>query len=160
MSTSLKHTPYDGSSEPFIIGLSPLDLENWIEVDEHLPRYLQEKQIAFDERAQRVFVAEHGTETAQREVLDLLVVYLLENFPQVYSRAGNVITVSNTQFQVDLDDTSMSDLWKASFLVQEDLVIMRKSEEGWRLVTACVCFPSSWILVEKFSKPMHEIQST
>jgi hypothetical protein len=30
------HTPYDGSSKPFTIGLKPLDLNAWIEVDDHL----------------------------------------------------------------------------------------------------------------------------
>ena len=26
-------TPYDGSTKPFTVGLKPLDLDNWIEID-------------------------------------------------------------------------------------------------------------------------------
>src|SRR5262245_39848851 len=42
MSTRL-HTPYDGSSKLFQIGLKPLDPAEWIEVDGRLPEYLVEK---------------------------------------------------------------------------------------------------------------------
>jgi hypothetical protein len=41
--------------------------------------------------------------------------------------------------------------------VPEDLVLMRKGDDGWRLAAASVCFPSSWTLREKFGRPMHEI---
>ena len=30
------HTPYDGSSKLFSVGLKPLDFDRWIEVDEFL----------------------------------------------------------------------------------------------------------------------------
>ena len=34
MTVSPTHTPYDGTSRPFTIGLKPLDPENWIEIDD------------------------------------------------------------------------------------------------------------------------------
>ncbi len=39
----MKHTPYDGSSKPFTIGLVQLEPERWIEPDDALDYYLQEK---------------------------------------------------------------------------------------------------------------------
>src|SRR5690606_30629441 len=42
----------------------------------------------------------------------------------------------------------------ASLSIQEDLVLMRKSEDGWRLAAASLCFPSSWSLAEKFGRPL------
>ncbi len=55
--------------------------------------------------------------------------------------------------------TAFSDapLVAASLLVQEDLILMRKGENGWRLAAGSLCFPSSWSLTEKFGKPLHEI---
>jgi hypothetical protein len=50
-------------------------------------------------------------------------------------------------------------LHQAALRVQEDLVLMRKGEAGWRLAAASVCFPSSWNLREKFRRPMHEIHA-
>ena len=52
---------------------------------------------------------------------------------------------------------SLPPLHIASLLVQEDLILMRRSENGWRLAAGSLCFPSSWKLTEKFGKPMHEI---
>ncbi|MET0607103.1 MAG: DUF3445 domain-containing protein, partial [Beijerinckiaceae bacterium] len=42
-------------------------------------------------------------------------------------------------------------------LVQDDLCLMRNCIDGWRLVAASLCFPSSWSLQEKFDRPMDAI---
>ena len=41
--------------------------------------------------------------------------------------------------------------------MQEDLIVMRRGEDGWRLAAGSLCFPSSWLLTEKFGKPMSAI---
>jgi len=51
------HTPYDGSAEPFAIGLRQLNLADWIEVDGALFRYLDEKERLWRDARERVFVA-------------------------------------------------------------------------------------------------------
>ena len=78
---TLTHTPYDGSAKPFTIGLKPLDLAQWIEVDRHRDAYLAEKRRLYAEIPGKVFVAEHGTEAAQQEVLELIVGHLQRHFP-------------------------------------------------------------------------------
>ncbi|MEM9277102.1 MAG: DUF3445 domain-containing protein [Pseudomonadota bacterium] len=153
-----KHTPYDGSTSSFAIGLMPLALENWIEVDDHLPRYLAEKQKLMGQIPDRVWAGDFSSETAQQEVLDLLVPYLRERFPEIYSQTGNLVSIKDAG-DVDLGDVSRPPLLTAAYLVQEDLVIMRKTEAGWRLVAASVCFPSSWVLREKIGKVMHDIHA-
>ena len=50
-------------------------------------------------------------------------------------------------------------LWTAARLVQEDLVLMRRGDAGWRLAAASLCFPSSWKLAEKFGRPIHEVHA-
>ena len=45
----------------------------------------------------------------------------------------------------------------ASLMVQDDLILMRRGEDGWRLAAGSLCFPSSWSLTEKFGKPLHRI---
>ena len=66
------HTPYDGSSTPFTIGLKPLDPTAWIEVDSHLEAQLAEKDRLEAGHGATVFAAEPGSEDAQREVLTLI----------------------------------------------------------------------------------------
>lgn len=154
------HTPYDGSSKLFTIGVKPLDPAGWIEIDDHLLPYLAEKRRLYAEIPERVFVEEAGTREAQQEVLDLLGSYLLEKFPDIYRQGDTGIEVvaapDRPAIPSGLEDAP---LVAASLLVQEDLILMRRDESGWRLVAGSLCFPSSWVLVEKFGRPLQDIHA-
>ncbi len=154
----LAHTPYDGSSTPFTIGLRPLDPAEWIEVDERLVEQLALKEQLLATRYSDVVVAEPGTEAAQSEVLDLLVEHLPRRFPSIYRREGGSIAILPAGRSVDLAGAGPP-LVAAARLVQEDLVLMRRSEAGWRLAAAVLCFPSSWTLTEKFGRPLDDIHA-
>ncbi len=174
---SFLHTPYDGSSKPFTIGLTQLDVKDWIEVDENWPAYLAEKRRLYAEMPEKVIVSEAGSEAAQEEVLAILTAHLATNSPlNRHLGEGRGPASFGTAFlEEKLDpglrrDDGLRDgaeelkgllrntaIARAALLVQEDLVLMRKSPEGWRLVAASLCFPSAWNLLEKFRKPLHEI---
>lgn len=151
------HTPYDGSSTPFTIGLKPLDPAAWIEVDGYLEAQLAEKGRLEAEHGASVFAAEPGTEAAQREVLSLLIEHLPARFPEIYRRAGDTMYVASSGRAIDLANPGVPPLKIAARLVQEDLVLMRRGENGWRICAASLSFPSSWSLAEKFGKPLREI---
>lgn len=150
-------TPYDGSSPLFRIGLKPLDLSEWIDVDGNLAAYLAEKDRLRVAHPADTFVAEAGTEDAQAEVLDLLVEHLPRRFPAIYRRDGDAVTIVPTRTTVALGATPP--LLAAARLVQEDLVLMRRGESGWRLAAGSLSFPSSWRLTEKFGRPIHEVHA-
>ncbi|MER8437266.1 DUF3445 domain-containing protein [Mesorhizobium sp. M1312] len=152
------YTPYDGSSKLFAIGLKPLDFDRWIEVDGHLLPYLAEKRRLYTEIPGSVFVEEDGTRNAQRELLDLLGAHLLAKYPDLYRRSGTGIEVIGTEAGT-AGGFSDAPLVAASLLVQEDLILMRRDESGWRLVAGSLCFPSSWSLIEKFGRPLQEIHA-
>ena len=137
------HTPYDGSAKPFTIGLKPLDLARWLEVDRHREAYLAEKRRLYAEIPGKVLVAEEGTEAAQQEVLQLIIGHLRRYFPELEADASE----------------GSSPLRAASLLVQEDLVLMRRGEDSWRLAAGSLCFPSSWSLEEKFGRPLQDIHT-
>ena len=151
------HTPYDGSSKLFTIGLKPLEFERWIEVDEFLLPHLGEKQRLYAEIPEKVFVEEDGTRDAQREVLDLLVAHLEAVHAGTHRGDGAVpigFAGTNDRLPPDLREAPLA---KASLLVQEDLILMRRDERGWRLAAGSLCFPASGSLREKFGKPLQEI---
>lgn len=152
------HTPYDGSSKLFAIGLKPLDFGGWIEVDRHLLFHLAEKRRLYAEIPGSVFVEEGGTRDAQREVLDLLGAHLLAKYPDIYRRSSAGIEVIGAETGT-ASGFSDAPLVAASLLVQEDLILMRRDESGWRLVAGSLCFPSSWSLIEKFGRPLQEIHA-
>ncbi|SFK55794.1 Protein of unknown function [Pseudovibrio ascidiaceicola] len=152
------HTPYDGSKRPFTVGLEPLDLREWIEPDEFLTAHLDEKERLIADPKRFVFAAEADTEAAQREVADLLAVHLLDQFPSIYERhSDNSLSVKNAGKRVELSFCAEPPLLAISRVVQEDLVLMRKGDDGYRLVAASLCFPSSWSLAEKFGGSMSAI---
>ena len=155
---SFSHAPYDGSSNPFTIGLTPLDMGEWMETDAALPEYLYEKERLYSAHPDVVFAEEPQTRESQTEVLEALAAWLYENRPQTYSCAGNKIFIAGSGREIVLNDNTPP-LLTAARLVQEDLVIMRKGDTGWRLAAASLSFPSSWSLREKFGRPMHEIHA-
>ncbi len=153
------HTPYDGSSPPFHIGLSRLDPAEWIDADGLLPTYLDEKERLAASVPEQVFVAESAAWAAQSEVLELLAAHLPARFPEIYRRIDRHLEILPARRRVWLDDARHAPLRIAARLVQEDLLIMRRDARGWRLVTGSLSFPSSWHLGEKFGKLMHEIHA-
>ncbi|RDJ08887.1 heme-dependent oxidative N-demethylase family protein [Rhizobium grahamii] len=141
------YTPYDGSARPFTIGLMPLDLARWIEPDGDWGRYIGEKRRLLEAHRDEIFMAEGGTEGTQQEAYDLLRAHLAERHPGLSDDTANAA------------DTNAPPLLRAGLLVQDDLVIMRRKEDGWHLVAGFVAFPSSWSLQEKFGRPMQAIHA-
>lgn len=152
------HTPYDGSSPLFEIGLKRLDLNDWIEPDAHLAAYLDQKDRLAAVHPEEVFAAERGSEAAQAEVLALLVDHLPKRFPQIYRHSGDTIEIIPAGRRIELQ-ADEAPLRIASRLVQEDLLILQRGEDGWRLTAASLSFPSSWRLADKIGRPMDEIHS-
>jgi dimethylamine monooxygenase subunit A len=150
MSLPPLHTPYDGSSKPFSIGLKPLNLAEWIEVGDDLDMYLAEKRRLYATVPDKVFVEEPDTREAQREVLDLIEAHLARYHPELLERL---------RADTRTGDAAEPPLLTASLLVPEDLILMRRGENGWRLAAGSLCFPSSWSLREKFGRPLHEIHA-
>ena len=179
------HTPYDGSSKPFTIGLAQLDEAQWLDEDENFAHYHEEKLNLYKSLPDKVLVEDEGTREAQSEVLAIVVEHLLKKYPNIYSLHDNTISITPTTvilaqagtqlpYRVELPkpvprlrgddgqvggDLALSPLAIAALLIQEDLVLMRKSAVGWKLVAASLCFPSAWDLLEKFKRPLHEIHA-
>ncbi len=152
----LAHTPYDGSATPFTIGLKRLDAADWIETDDRLESFLAEKDRHFAERRAQVFAEEAQTRDAQREVLEKLLSHLAGHHANTHMVSDGAVTVAGRRIPLDSADPP---LMIASRLVQEDLVLMRRGESGWRLAAASLCFPSSWCLAEKFARPIEDIHA-
>lgn len=153
------HTPYDGSSKLFTIGLKPLEFERWIEIDEFLLPHLAEKQRLYTEIPEKVFVEEDDTRDAQGEVLGLLVAHLAARHQATHSDSGTEVVGLEGGLGGLAPALREAPLVRASLLVQEDLILMRRDERGWRLAAGSLCFPSSWSLREKFGKPLQEIHA-
>ena len=125
----------------FRIGLKPLNLAQWFEVDDQMEPYRAEKDRLTASQGDAVFREETGTAQAQAEV-----------------RALTTDNLTRHHAHIPLPpDSGGADLLEAARLVQEDLLLLRRDNSGWRLVAAALHFPSSWSLAEKFSLPLDQI---
>lgn len=154
----LAHTPYDGSSKPFTIGLRPLDPTRWIEPDDQLAPFLAEKHRLFADQRTDVFAARDDTSASQSEIRDTLANYLTQTYPDLYATDGAGVTITPLQRHVAFDD-QFPPLMQAALLVQDDLALMRRFDDGWRLAAAAICFPSTWSLREKFDRTLADIHA-
>lgn len=151
------HTPYDGSSKLFAIGLKPLDPAAWIEIDGAYDAQMREKRRLFATIPEDIFFEEPDTREAQGEVLKLLRRHIARAFPERFQETCKGIAISGHPALITEMLQSLPPLHAAALLVQEDLILMRRGANGWRLAAGALCFPSSWSLREKFGKPLQEI---
>jgi hypothetical protein len=139
------------------IGLGPLaDPERWLAPDERLHAQLDEKDRLIAAYPNQVFMAQPDTTEAQREIDTLLRTHLLSAFPETYKADGDAIIVGGNRVERRTDGKLLQD---AARLVADDLVLMRKREDGWTLAAASLCFPTFWNLAEKFGRPITAIHA-
>ncbi len=141
------------------MGLKALNAKDWIEIDEHFAEELALKDKLLKKQYSDVFASLPESRPSQKEVLDLLLNHLLQQFPQYYRQQGTTIENITTGQVWDVADFEAAPLDLAGRLVQEDLLLMQPSPEGYRLVAASLCFPSRWRLREKLGRPLTQIHS-
>lgn len=139
------------------MGLKPLQLQDWIEIDAAFAEQLSRKQALLTQRYNDVFVQLPHSEAAQQEVLQLLIAHLLHYFPQHYQQQGHNLHNRITDQEWCIADFGANPLDLAGRLVQEDLCLMLPIENQYVLAAASVCFPSRWSLQEKFGQPIADI---
>ncbi len=148
--------PYDLSSRLFQIGTKPLDPANWLEPDSAMGAQLEEKALLWRENFGDVFAGHKASRPAQSELLALLANYLPDRFPDLWQREGQGLRLVPTGAIIALDQHE-SPLLTAARLVQDDLLLLERDTDGWRLVAGALAFPSSWLLAEKIGRPLDSI---
>lgn len=150
-----KYTPYAKASS-FVIGLSALDPTHWIEPDEDLGVFLDEKARLRETLFDAIFRQVDGSESGQRECLDLLIAHLTEDHPELYKRSGDCLEFAGRSVDLTSDEPP---LLTAGSLIQDDLVILSRRDTGWHVVAGYVAFPSAWSLAEKIGHPMETVHA-
>lgn len=152
------YTPFEAPYR-MAMGLMGLKPEEWIEVDEDLSADLREKRRLLAERPGEVYRELPGSASAQQELLDLLVGHLVEHFPEHYAVDDGALSVPALAETWDLENPGIAALELAGRLVQEDLCLMQRDTQEWRLTGALVCFPTRWRMVEKIGLPLDAIHA-
>lgn len=115
------------------MGLRPLDLTSWFEVDDYWDAHLVAKREVLEEHFDDVVALRDECHDAATELRD-----------EIAARTGATPSDEHP-------------LIAASRLVPDDLCIMQKDGAEWRLTGAVVCFPSRWNLSSKLGAHLSEI---
>jgi hypothetical protein len=124
------------------MGLRPLELAAWLEVDEHYEEELALKTQLLDEKYEVVVATEPEGDEASVELLG----EIREN-----------LRVHHAGVATPPDEGEHA-IVAASRLVQEDLCVLVR-DDAWRLRAACVCFPSRWDLATKIGTTLDDIHA-
>lgn len=141
------YEPYLEASGTFRwrLGLRPLDLEHWIEIDDRYDDEIAQKHQVMRRHPGTAFLVDDdaATTAACEEVRDLVVEHLRT---RVGGRLADV-----------RPDGGLHPLDAAARLVQEDLVVMVERDGELVCTGGSVCFPNRWDLASKLGLPMRDI---
>ena len=147
-----KSVPYAALGERRLPGIAPLDWGDWIVVDDAYGGQMARRETLLSERREAVLALDESALAAARELLDKVLGLVLARGD--FARAGEVVTCPDgRRVVIDRDDP----LGTLGRLVQEDFCLLDKRGEEHVLVGAVLCFPASWMLAEKFMRPLIDI---
>ncbi|EFL90737.1 conserved hypothetical protein [Ahrensia sp. R2A130] len=140
---------------PFAIGLKPIDGQPWLVMDEDVEPFRAEKLTLYDTAFHDVNMGRSDTLAAQEEVARLIrdALHLIPASPWKFETYGT----ATKDGEVRIEANPSHPISAAALLVPDDLLLMRREEDGWRLVAGSLAFPSSWRFKDKFDKTMERI---
>jgi hypothetical protein len=142
-------TPYRLS-----MGLMSLRQEEWFDVDGELAADLAEKDRLLAEMHDDVYVELPQSAPAQTELWHHVVDNLAAHHPDHFEVAGAGVRLPVLGRTIEPESGYLE---ATSRLVQEDLCLMERDEEAWRMTAGCVCFPTRWNLPSKLGQALDKI---
>jgi hypothetical protein len=143
-------TPYDVTALRPLPGIAPLDMAEWLLVDEAFAAQMLERARLLAERRADVLAVTEGAGPAVDELLQFVLDWLAKNGSDYEIFANEVRRPDGVTVPVCRADPMLT----LGHLVQEDLCIMEKRGEEHVLTAAVLCFPASWRLAEKIGRPL------
>jgi hypothetical protein len=139
-SSSFPYIPLEPKGWRMAMGLRPLDLTKWLEVDASRDEELALKRELLASSYDVVVATNPDGNEGCSELLNEVLTFLSQQYPELST------------------DTVATDhpIVSAARLVQEDLCVLVRSD-AWRLQAACVCFPSRWSLATKIGTTLDDI---
>lgn len=146
-------TPHDIYQPKPLPGIAPLDMADWLHVDEAFPAQMAERSRLIAQRPADVLAQAESARPAAEELLDFVLEWL-GLYGQRY-RVGAQLVRRPDGVEVPLDRAQP--MRTLGHLVQEDLCLLEKHGAEHVLTAAVLCFPASWRLADKIGRPLTAI---
>ncbi len=147
--TDLPYKPWMSPATNRLPGIQPVGSPQWIERDDMFNLQIGYRDWLVTHHKDRVINYGH----ANIAVMDELYQTILTGLDDTYQIKQNSI-IRPDGFDVPTNTHPMDCLAR---LIQEDLLILEKHQDGYILSGGILCFPASWTLSEKVGKPLDRI---
>jgi hypothetical protein len=142
-----KSIPFDVLSEKPLPGISPLDPDQWLMMDDAYVAQMALRQELITTKRDQVISIDRAAMPAARELLGQVVDYFTRTGVMQHVD-GVVQTPDGRCVRVDYDDP----MGCMGQIAQNDFAIMEQRGSEHVLTAAVLCFPASWLLAEKFMR--------
>ena len=142
-----KSIPFDASSEKPLPGISPLDPDQWLMIDDAYAAQMALRQELITTKRDQVIGIDPAALPAARELLGQVVDYFTRTGAMQHLN-GMMHNPDGRRVPVDYDDP----MGCMGQIAQNDFAIMEQRGSEHVLTAAVLCFPASWLLAEKFMR--------
>ncbi|KIW10576.1 hypothetical protein PV08_11540 [Exophiala spinifera] len=160
----LPYRPFRHGPKYFVtMGLRNVKHQEWIELDNHYPRYHDDKARRIIERGPKCCRTAPEALPAALELLEELSSYLPARYPTLYKRTETGILNLWSNEHVDTTSRPLPEdpMQSCARLVQDDLAIMIERPDGqYYLLAGAILLAGFWRLEDKLGMPLSEIHTS
>ena len=149
--------PSDGKPFRLNMGLRSLEDALWLEGGSDLNQQIVERLTLAEESQEVVYQELPGYRPAIEELVSRIAKNLSDFHHDVYEVTRDSVTYLPESIAFDLSAPDV--LLRLAAIIGEDLVVLSREENEWKIVAGAVLFPSRWKLSEKIGKGMDAVHT-
>ncbi|PSR82458.1 hypothetical protein BD289DRAFT_437376 [Coniella lustricola] len=145
------------------MGLRTAQSDDWIQLDNHYPRYHADKARRLVERGSKCCHTAPEAWPAAVELLEELTAYLPARYPTLFRRTavGLDNIWSGESFNIVERPLKEDPIVMCGRLVQDDLALMIERPDGqYHFLSGAILLPGFWRLEDKIGMPLSEIHTS
>ncbi|KAL6231318.1 hypothetical protein BDW75DRAFT_233690 [Aspergillus navahoensis] len=160
----IPYRPFRYGPKYFVtMGLRSMKWDEWIEIDNHYPRYHADKSRRLKERGDKCCATAPEAWDAAIELLEELTSYLPERYPSMFRETPTGLTnlLTNETFDTTQRPLPEDPMAMCARLIQDDLALMIEKPDGeYYLLAGAVLLAGFWRLSDKYGMRLSEIHTS
>ncbi|KAI9873086.1 MAG: mannosyltransferase [Pleopsidium flavum] len=159
----LPYRPFRHGPYYITMGLRSMHWDEWIELDNHYPRYHADKARRIKERGPKCCRTAPEAFDGAVELVEEFCDYLPQRYPSLYRKTpvGMDNLLTGESFNIVERPLAEDPMQMAARMVQDDLAIMFERPDGqYYLLAGAILLAGFWRLEDKFGMPLSEIHTS
>ena len=149
--------PTDGKPFRLNMGLRSLEQSQWLEAGADLEAQIPERIELARSAREIVYQELPGYSLAVSELVSRIIANVQEFHSDTYQVEGK--TLRYLPRDISIDTSGGDALLQISSIIAEDLVVLAREDNEWKIVAGAVIYPSRWKLSEKVGKGMDAVHT-